>query len=157
MWGNKSGAGVDPHTFKAWWSSTYMLPSAIFPLKLRIVWSDTFSYVSYFCVAYVYNDCHQRNQNHCSKMGLTIHLSDAYDTFSSSCASFSLLLSPMTMTPTNQMTTVQYPGYFLVCTSLYVLNYPLIDSFDCCLVESYLVKSRCFKYFRSTFPAQKIL
>ena len=89
-------------------------------------------------------------------MGLTIHLSDAYDDFSSSCTSFPLLLSPMTMTPANQMTTVQGPGYFLVRTFLHVLNYPFIESFDCCLVESYLVESQYFQYFCSTFPAQKL-
>ena len=87
-------------------------------------------------------------------MGLTSHLSDAYDAFSSSCASFSLLLSPMTTTPTNQMRTVQGPSYFPVCTFRYVLNYPLIELFDCCLVESYLVESQYFQYFRLTFPAQ---
>ena len=32
------------------------------------------------------------NQNHCSKMGLTSHLSNAYDAFSSLCASFFLAL-----------------------------------------------------------------
>ena len=83
----------------------------------------------------------------------TSHLSDAYDAFSSSCASFSLLLSLMTMTPTNQMTTVQGPGSLLVCNFCYVLNYPLIESFDCRLVESYLVESQYFQYFCSTFPA----
>ena len=84
-----------------------MLSSENFPLKLRIVLSDPFSDVSYFCVVYVYNDCHQRNQNHRSMMGLTSHLSDAYDAFSSSCASFSMLSSLITMTPTNQMMMVQ--------------------------------------------------
>ena len=69
-------------------------------------------------------------------MGLTSHIFDAYDDFSSSCASFSLLLSPMLMTPTNQMTTVQGPGSLLVHVFCYVLNYPLIESSDCCLVES---------------------
>ena len=34
-------------------------------------------------------------------MGLTSHLSDAYDNFSSSCLSFSLLLSPIKMSLTN--------------------------------------------------------
>ena len=90
-------------------------------------------------------------------MGLTSNLSDAYDAFYSSCASFSLLLSPMPMTPTNQMTTVWGPGYFPVRTFRYVLNYTLIESFDCCLVESYLVESQYFIYFPSTFPAQKLL
>ena len=47
-------------------------------------------------------------------MVMKSHLSDAYDAFSSSCASFYLLLSLMTMNPTNQMTTVQGPGSLLV-------------------------------------------
>ena len=127
------------------------------PLKLRIVWSDHFPEFSYFCVVYVYNDCHWRNQNHRSKMGLTSYLYDAYDAFSSSCASFSLLLSPMMMTPTNQMTTIQGPGYLPVFTFCYVLNYPLIESFYCCLVESYLVGSQSFQYFCLTFSAQRLL
>ena len=71
-----------------------MMSSAILPLKLRIVLSDPFSDVSYICVVYVYNDCHRTNHNHRSKMVLMSYLSDAYDAFSSSCASFSLLLSP---------------------------------------------------------------
>ena len=116
-----------------------MLSSEILPLKLRIVLSDHFSGVSYLCVTYIYNDCHRTNQNHRSKMGLTSHLSDAYDDFSSSCASFSFLLSLMTMTSTNQMTTVQGPCSLTVRAFRYVLNYSLIESFDCCLVESYLV------------------
>ena len=52
-------------------------------------------------------------------MGLTSHLSDAYDAFSSSCASFSLLSSLMTMILTNQMTKVQGPGSLLVRAFLY--------------------------------------
>ena len=59
------------------------------------------------------------------------------------------------MTPTNQMTTVQGLGYFRVFTFRYVLNYPLIELFDCCLIESFLVKSQYFQYFRLKFPAQK--
>ena len=80
-------------------------------------------------------------------MGLTSRLSDAYDAFSSLCASFSLLSSPMTMTLTNQMTTVQGPGSLLVCVFCCILNYPLIKSFDFCLVKSYLVESQYFQYF----------
>ena len=81
-------------------------------------------------------------------MGLTSHLSDAYDAFSSLCASFSLLLSLMTMTLTNQMTMVQGPGSLPVSVFRYVLNYPLIESFDCCLAESYLVESQYFQYYQ---------
>ena len=69
-----------------------------------------FSGVSYCCVACVCNDCHQKNQRRRSKMDLTSHLSDTYDAFSSSCFSFSSLLSPMTMSPTNQMMKVLGPG-----------------------------------------------
>ena len=134
-----------------------MLSSAIFPLKLRIVLSDPFPDVSYLCVVYVYNDCHRTNHNHSSKMGLTSYLSDAYDAFSSSCASFSLLLSLMTMPPTNQMTTVQGPGSLLVRGFCYVLKYLLIESFDFRLVQSYVVESQYFQYFGSTFTALKLL
>ena len=132
------------------------MSSAILPLKFRIILSDTFFCISYLCVVYVYNDCHRTNQNHRLKMGLSSHLSDAYNNFSSSCASFSLLLSLMTMTTTNQMRTVQGLGYFPVLMFCYVLNYLLIESFDCCLGESYLVESQYFQYFCSTFTAQKL-
>ena len=87
-------------------------------------------------------------------MGRTSHLSDAYDAFYSSCASFSLLSSLMTMTPTNQMMKVQGPGSLLVRAFCYVLNYPLIESFDFCQLESFLVESQ---YFGLTFPAQILL
>ena len=83
--------------------------------------------VYYFCVACACNDCHQKNQSCQSKMGLMSHISNAYDTFSSSCFSFSLLLSPMMMSPTNQMMKVQGPGSLPVRTFLHVLNYPLIN------------------------------
>ena len=59
-------------------------------------------------------------------MGLTSHLSDAYDAFSSSCFSFSLLLSLMKMSLKNQMMKVQGPGSLPVCTFLHVLNFPFI-------------------------------
>ena len=95
-----------------------MLSSAIFPLKLRIVISYPFPDVSHFCVACVCNDYHQNNQRRHLKMGLASHISDAYDDFSSSYFYFSLHLSPMTMSPTNQMMTVQVPGSLLVCAFL---------------------------------------
>ena len=63
------------------------------PLKLRIVWSDPFPGVSYFCVTYVYNYCHRKNQNCRLKMGLTSHLSCAYDNFSPYCVYFSSMTS----------------------------------------------------------------
>ena len=130
-----------------------MLSSAIMPLNLRIVLLDPFSYVFYLCVFYVYNDCHRTNQNHRSKMGRTSHLSDTYDAFFSSCASFYLLSILMTMTPANQMTTVQDPGSLLVRAFRYVLNYPLIDSFYFRLVELFLIESQYSRYF----PAQILL
>ena len=43
-------------------------------------------------------------------MGLTSHLSDAYDAVSSSCFSFSSLLSPMKMSLTNMTMKVLGPG-----------------------------------------------
>ena len=44
-------------------------------------------------------------------MGLTSHLSDAYDAFSSMSVSFSSLLSPMSMSLTNQIMKVLGPGF----------------------------------------------
>ena len=85
-------------------------------------------------------------------MGRTSHLSDAYNAISYSCFSFSLVLSLMTINPTNQMTTDQGQGSLLVCAFCYVLNYLLIDLFDR-LVESFLIDSQYFQYF----PAQILL
>ena len=100
------------------------LYAVVIKFSVKVVHSliGSFSDVSYLFVVYVYNDCHRKNQNHCSKMGRTSHLSDAYDAFSSLCASFSLLSSLMTMTLTNHMTTVQGTGSLLVCAFCYVLN-----------------------------------
>ena len=53
------------------------------PLNLRFFLSGSFSDISSFCVtcvACVYN-CHQKNQSCYSKMGLTSHISDAYNAF----------------------------------------------------------------------------
>ena len=58
-------------------------------------------------------------------MGLTINLSDAYDAFSSSCFYFSSLLSPMTMSPKNQMMKVLGPGSLPVREFIHFWNYPL--------------------------------
>ena len=103
-----------------------------------------FSDVSYFCVIYVYNDfprTNQMNQSHHSRMGLTSHISDAYDAFFSSCFYFSLVVSLMMMNPKNQMTTDQGQGSLLARALCYVLNYLLIKSFDR-LVESFLIESQ---------------
>ena len=81
MWENKSGVGADPRSFLTWWSFNYTLLSATFPLNMRIIWSDPFSGGSYYYVAFVCNHCHRKNQNICSMMGLTSHLSCVYETF----------------------------------------------------------------------------
>ena len=59
-------------------------------------------------------------------MGLSSHISDAYEAFYSSCFSFSLLLSPMTMSITNQTMKVLGPGSLPVREFFYVLSYQLI-------------------------------
>ena len=69
-------------------------------------------------------------------MGLTSHLSDAYDAFSSSCFSFSSLLSPMKMSLTNLTMKVLGPGSPPFCVFLHVLNYLLIVLADFYLIES---------------------
>ena len=78
-----------------------MLLSAILPLKLRIVSSDSVSVASTFCIACVCNNCHQKNQSRRLNMGQLSHLADADDAFYSSCFSFSSILSPMKMSLTN--------------------------------------------------------
>ena len=65
-------------------------------------------------------------------MGLTSHLSDAYDTFSSFCVSSSLLLSPMKMSlMTSLAMMVMGLGSPLVRAFLHYLNYLLIVLVDC--------------------------
>ena len=119
---------------------------------------DTFPDVSYYCVACVCNECHRNNQSRRSKMGLMSHLSDAYDAFSSSCVSFSLLLSLMKMSLTNLTMKVMGPGYPPVLAFLHVLNYPLIMLAYCHLVESPYPLVVSVEYFQgSKFPAQKLL
>ena len=62
------------------------------------------------------------------------------------------------MSPKNQMIKVQGSGSLPVCTFLHVLNYPLIESFDCYLVESQYLLVVSVEYFQdSKFPAQNIL
>ena len=97
-----------------------------FAVKVAHSLIRSFSDVSYCCVACVCNDCHWNSHSRRSKMGLAIHLSDAYGAFSSLCFSFSLLVSPMKMSTMNQMTKVQDLGSLLVCAFLHVLNHPLI-------------------------------
>ena len=106
-------------------------------LKLFIILFDTFSDVSSFCVACVCNNCHQKNQNRHSKMGLTSHLSDAYDDFSSYCVSSSLLLILMKMSLVTSLTMmVLGPGLPPVCAFPHFLNYMLIVLVDCHVMKS---------------------
>ena len=55
-------------------------------------------------------------------MSLASHLSDTYEFFSSSCFSFSSLLSPMTMSPTNLTIKVLGPYSLPVCAFLHVFE-----------------------------------
>ena len=59
------------------------MSSATLTLNVCIVLSDPFSGGSSFYIVYVCNHCHWTNQNCCSMMGLTSHLSFVYNTFSS--------------------------------------------------------------------------
>ena len=119
-------------------------------------YSDS-SGVSYICVVYVYNDCHQTNQNHCSKMVGRVIFLMLTPLFLLRGIIFFLLSSLMTMIPKNQMTTVQGPGSLLVRAFHHVLNYPLIESFYFRLVELFLIESQYSCYFGLTFPAQILL
>ena len=100
----------------------------------------------------------RKNQSRRSKMGLTSHISDAYDAFSSSCFSYSLLLSPMKMSLTNLRMEVQGPGSLLVRAFLHVLNYLLIVLVDCHLIESQYTLVVSVEYLQGLkFHAQKLL
>ena len=91
-------------------------------------------------------------------MGVTIHLSDAYDTFSSSCFSFSLILSLMNMFLTILTMEVLGTGSLPVRVFLHVLNYLLIVLVDCHLIESQYPLVVSVEYFQGLkFPAQKII
>ena len=111
-----------------------------------------------FSIACVCNDCHRKNKSRRSKMGVTSHLSDAYGAFPSSCFSFSSLLSPMTMSLTNQTMEIMGPGSLPVRAFIRVLDYPLIVLVDCHLVESQYPLVVSVEYFQgSKFPTQKLL
>ena len=76
------------------------------PLKLCIILSGPFSYVSYYCVVYVYNDrprMKQSPQSHHSRTGLTSHIFYAYNAFSSFYFSFYYVLSLTMMTNLTNM------------------------------------------------------
>ena len=69
-------------------------------------------------------------------MGLTSHLSDAYDTFSSYFVSYYLILSLMKMSLMKSLIMmVMGPGSPPVCAFLNFLNYPLIVLVDCHVME----------------------
>ena len=82
-------------------------------------------------------------------MGLTSHLANAYNAFSSSCFTFSSLLSPMKMSLTNLTMKVLGLGSPLVCAFIHVWNYPLIVLVDCCLVKSSYTSVVSVEYFRA--------
>ena len=89
-------------------------------------------------------------------MGLTSHLSVAYDDFSSYCVSSSLILSLMKMSLMMIMTMmVLGPGSPPVRAFLHFLNYPLIVLVDCHVMESPNPFVVSVEYFQ--FPAQKLL
>ena len=105
----------------------------------------------------------RKNHNRRSKMGLTSHLSNAYDTFSSFHVSFSLISS---LTKISLMTSlimmVLGTGLpenlvYLVCALFYFSKIPLIVFVDChVMVTNTFVVS--VEYFQSEyFPAQKIV
>ena len=91
-------------------------------------------------------------------MGLTSHLSDAYDAFSSSYVCFYLLLSTMNMSLTTLTMKVLGPGFPPFHVFLHVFNYPLIVLVDCHLIKSPYLLVVSIEYFQgSKFPAQKLL
>ena len=91
-------------------------------------------------------------------MGLTSHISDAYDAFYFFCFYFSSLLIPVKMYTTNHMMKVLGLGSLPVCTFIHVLNYPLIVLVDCHPIESQYPLVVSVEYFQgSNFPIQKLL
>ena len=89
-------------------------------------------------------------------MGLTSHISDAYDDFSSYCVSSSLISILMNMSLMTSMTMmVLGPGSPLVRAFLHFLNYPLIVLVDCHVMESLNTFVVSMEYFQ--VPAQKLL
>ena len=87
MWGNKSGAGVDPHPLWIWWYLVYTLSSATLPLNVGIILLSPFSDVSLFYFACVCSYCLWTNQIRLT-MSLTRPVSCVSDAFSSYRFSF---------------------------------------------------------------------
>ena len=89
-------------------------------------------------------------------MGLTSHISDAYNNFSSYRVSSSLILSLMNMSlMTSLMMVVLGPGSSSVCAFIHLLNYQFIVLVDFHVMESPNPFVVSVEYFQ--FPAQKIL
>ena len=89
-------------------------------------------------------------------MGLTSHLSDAYDAFSSYRVSSSLIMSLMKMPFMTSLTMmVLGPVSPKVRDFLHFLTYPLIVLVDCHVMESSNPFVVSVEYFQ--FPAQKFL
>ena len=93
MWENKSVAGADHDPFWTWRSLFYTLLSETLPLNVRIILSGIFYDCFCFYVVCVCNHYCRMNQNHCSMIDLTIHISCVCDDFSSYLVSFSLVMS----------------------------------------------------------------
>ena len=89
-------------------------------------------------------------------MGMTSHLSDAYDAFSSYLVSSSLILILMKFSLMTSLTMmVMGPGSPPVRAFLHVLKYPLIVLVDCHVMESQNPFVVSLEYYQS--PAQKLL
>ena len=109
----------------------------------------------FFCVVCVCDHCHQKNQNICSKMGLTSHLFDAYEAFSSYCVSFSLMTSlTKVLLMKILMMIVLGPGLlenldYLVHALVYFSKILSIIFVDCHIMESQNPFVVSVEYFQS--------
>ena len=96
-------------------------------------------------------------------MGLTSHLSDAYDAFSSYCVFFYLILILTKMSfMTSLIMMILGPGLpdnqNLVCALFYFSKIPLIMFVDCHVMDSQNPFVVSVEYFQSEyFPAQKLV
>ena len=96
------------------------------------------------------------NHNRRSNMGLTSHLYDAYDAFSSYCVSSYLILSLMKMSLMTSLTMmVMGPGLPPIRAFIHFLNYPLIVLMNCYVMDSPKPFVASVEHFQ--FPAQKFL
>ena len=101
----------------------------------------------------------RKNHNRRLKMGLTSHLSDAYDAFSSYCVSSSLLLSMMKMSLMTSLTMmVLGPVSPPVRAFIVVLNYLLVVLVDCHVMGSpkpFFVLVEYFQFLAQNFSCFK--